>query len=107
MHPHVVSLYAAWKDAQHVYLALECARGGNLLESLLSYKEGYAPEDTVAKKVAKPLLMALAHMHSQGIIHRWVDRPCGVWSMWRAGLKIADGIAENQQWTSANCQTCS
>ncbi len=69
LHPYIISLYSAWKDAKYVYLALEWAPRGNLLDFLVS-RGGRLREEEAATIVVKPLFSALAFLHSQNFIHR-------------------------------------
>lgn len=101
LHPFIVSLYAAWKDAKYVYLAMEWAPAGNLLD-LLVERRGKLAEEEAVKKVIRPLISALAYLHAQGLIHRdikleniLVDRD--------QHLKLADfGLAINTRQEIAN-----
>eukprot|EP00798_Chlamydomonas_sp_ICE-L_P017485 gene17485-23790_t len=69
LHPHIVSLYAAWKDSKYVYLALEWAPGGNLLDHLVA-EGGRLSEKKAVNLAIRPLLTVLDHLHSQHFIHR-------------------------------------
>ncbi|KXZ50156.1 hypothetical protein GPECTOR_17g792 [Gonium pectorale] len=101
VHPHVVALYAAWKDSKYVYLALEWAPQGNMFDFLVS-RGGRLGEEEAARVVMKPLFSALAFLHSQHFIHRDVklenlllDASCT--------LKLADfGLAIDQKFEQAN-----
>lgn len=101
LHPNVVSLYAAWKDSKYVYLALEWAPLGNLFDYLVA-QGGRLPEQDAAQIVMKPLLTALAALHSQQFIHRDIklenilmDASCNI--------KLGDfGLAIDQKFEQAN-----
>ncbi len=69
MHPHVVALYAAWKDSKYVYLALDWAPLGNMFDFLVA-RGGRLGEEEAARVVMMPLMSALAFLHSQHFIHR-------------------------------------
>ena len=68
-HPHVVDLFAAFEDKDHVYLVQEYASGGDLYEALRR-AGGKLKESAVAGEVVAPCLDAVAYLHSLGIIHR-------------------------------------
>ncbi|KAG2443327.1 hypothetical protein HYH02_009393 [Chlamydomonas schloesseri] len=101
VHPYVVALYAAWKDSKYVYLALEWAPQGNMFDFLVS-RGGRLGEEEAARVVMKPLMSALAFLHSQSFLHRDVklenlllDASCN--------LKLADfGLAIDQKFEQAN-----
>ena len=66
-HPHVVQLYGCFKDARYVYLVMELCDGGDLFRKLKAH--GPFTEDLV-KVLVRQLLLALAFLHGQGILHR-------------------------------------
>jgi serine/threonine protein kinase len=68
-HPHVVDLFAAFEDKDHIYLVQEYASGGDLYEAL-KRAGGKLKESAVAGEVVAPCLDAVAYLHSLGIIHR-------------------------------------
>lgn len=70
LHPHIIDLYSAWKDAKHVYLLLEWAPGGTLLDLMRRRGGARLDEGEAAVRVARPLLAALAYLHGQDLIHR-------------------------------------
>jgi serine/threonine protein kinase len=51
------------------YLVLEAGTGGTLIEAVAN-SGGRLPEEVAARRVVAPLLRALAHLHSRGIVHR-------------------------------------
>eukprot|EP00775_Hariotina_reticulata_P011520 gene11520-11663_t len=74
-HPHIASLYAAYKDSGHIYLLMELAPSGNLYQMLMSLQVPVGgtprlPEQEAVVRVIGPLLSALSYLHEQGIIHR-------------------------------------
>ena len=69
VHPHIVALYAAFEDADHVYLAQEFAGGGDLYEEL-KRSGGAMGEARVAAAVIAPALAAVRYLHFLGVIHR-------------------------------------
>ncbi|KXZ45585.1 hypothetical protein GPECTOR_53g78 [Gonium pectorale] len=68
-HPNIIGFYAAFKEAENVFIIEEFADGGDLLGLLFKYG-GKIPETAFLKLVAAPLLSAVHHMHSKGILHR-------------------------------------
>ncbi|GBF94225.1 aurora protein [Raphidocelis subcapitata] len=54
----------------HVYLLLEWAPGGTLLDLMRRRGGARLDEAEAAARVARPLLSALAHLHAQDLIHR-------------------------------------
>lgn len=67
-HRHILPLYAAFEDPEHIYLALEHAPLGDLYAHSLKGKG--MRESDAALRVLKPLLRALDYLHTRGIIHR-------------------------------------
>ena len=63
IHPALVTLYAAFEDADGIYLAMELLPGNNV-SKLLASIGGYLPEDK-AKRIAAALCNALAYLHSK------------------------------------------
>ena len=51
-------------------LVLEFLGKGDLFDTLHRVHHGRIPEAEVASRVARPLLEALEHMHSQQVLHR-------------------------------------
>ncbi|EFJ47294.1 hypothetical protein VOLCADRAFT_31717, partial [Volvox carteri f. nagariensis] len=101
VHPHVVSLFAAWKDAKYVYLALDWAPLGNMFDFLVA-RGGRLGEEEAARLVMKPLMAALAFLHSQHFIHRDVKLE-NLLLDGSSCLKLADfGLAIDQKFEQAN-----
>lgn len=93
VHPHIITLYAAWKDSRHVVLMLEYAPRGSLLQAIVAARGGCLPEREVAQHIARPLLSALAYLHSQQLIHRDI-KPDNCVLAANGCLKLADfGLA--------------
>lgn len=67
-HPHIVQLYAAFENDDHVYLIEELAENGDLYTMLKMH--GKFSESHVTSVLLPPLLQTLCHLHSLGIIHR-------------------------------------
>jgi serine/threonine protein kinase len=65
----VCDFIGAFQDQKQMYIVMEHAGGGDLLEQLL--KEGRAmTEKRTVIEVVLPCLAALVHMHDLGIVHR-------------------------------------
>ncbi|GLI65800.1 hypothetical protein VaNZ11_009421 [Volvox africanus] len=101
VHPNVVALYAAWKDAKYVYLALDWAPLGNMFDFLVS-RGGRLSEEEAARAVMRPLMSALAFLDSQHFIHRDVKLENLLLDASNC-LKLADfGLAIDQKFEQAN-----
>lgn len=70
-HPHIVRLFEYYEDYENIYLVMEHAEGGELHQVLEAEKQKglKLPERWVAM-VIKQCLVAVSHVHSQGIIHK-------------------------------------
>lgn len=70
-HPHIIRLFEYYEDYENIYLIMEHAEGGELRQVLEAQKakEQWLPERWVSL-VIKQALMAIAYVHSQGIIHK-------------------------------------
>ncbi|GLC46038.1 hypothetical protein PLESTB_001025300 [Pleodorina starrii] len=68
-HHNIIDFYAAFMEGDNVFIIQEFADGGDLLGLLFKYG-GKIPEPAFLKLVAVPLLSAVHHMHSKGILHR-------------------------------------
>lgn len=67
-HSPIASL--STQDETHLYFLLEHASGGELFDRL---EEGGAPvgvHGPLARHVAAQVLLALAYLHSEGVVHR-------------------------------------
>lgn len=63
-HEHLLALYAAFEDLDGVCLVQEFAGGGDLYRAAERHG-GMLPETQVSTHVVRPLLAALAELHSQ------------------------------------------
>jgi len=52
-------------------VVLESCSGGTLIEAIAN-SGGRLSEQVAARRITAPLLRALAHLHTRGIVHRWV-----------------------------------
>lgn len=68
MHPFVVRLQCAFQTEHKLFLVMEYLPGGELFFHLS--KKGLFLEE-YAKFYAAEMVLALEHLHSKGIIHRW------------------------------------
>jgi len=66
-HPHIVRLESVVETSKESHLLLECLNGGNLLSRLRS--QGAHAED-VAAHIIHQVLLAVAYLHGQGVMHR-------------------------------------
>lgn len=89
-HENVVGVYDHFKDGSGHYLVMEYVDGRPLSELLA--REGALPPDEAAWIVGR-MALALAHIHSNGIVHRDV-KPSNVLIRRDGVVKLADfGIA--------------
>eukprot|EP00937_MAST-01D_sp_MAST-1D-sp2_P004841 g4841.t1 len=66
-HKHIVDLYDVYETAEHIFLAMELMRGGELFDALVEngpYDEGDA------SRHIRDIGSALHFLHSEGIVHR-------------------------------------
>ena len=71
-HPNIIDLYAAFEDAQCVYLVLEYAELGDVF-NWLQHKVENAKIDNegfAVRGLFLPVMRALLHLHERGYIHR-------------------------------------
>jgi serine/threonine protein kinase len=66
-HPHVLQLYAAFEDAQHLYFLLEWATQGSLFKYIK--KVGKLTESEAFVYFLQTGI-AIDYLHKKGIIHR-------------------------------------
>jgi serine/threonine protein kinase len=91
-HINVIKLYAAFEDADGIYLVQEFATGGDLYAEL-SRHGGYMLEAHVTKHVMVPFLTAISHLHQRSILHRDI-KPENILLMANGEIKLADfGLA--------------
>jgi len=85
-HPNLVSLLDVFETTSRVYLVLEFAEGGDLLEFI--NQDSYKNEAHV-KRHFQQLIAGMSSMHGQGIVHR--DLKCeNILLDARNNVKIAD-----------------
>ena len=66
-HPNIVKLIEEYKTDEYVYLIMEFLKAGDLLEDL-TVKKKY--EEKEAAQMIINLTSAVAHLHSESIVHR-------------------------------------
>jgi len=66
-HPNLIKTYAAYEDAKYIHIVTELCTGGELLEKIFS-KARY--KEKGAAKVMRQILLAVNHLHENGICHR-------------------------------------
>ena len=77
-HEHIIQCHAAWQETsddgiEQLVMVVELANGGDLaslLKDRLRYPQGCFEEAEAVHLVILPLLKALGHIHSRGIVHR-------------------------------------
>ena len=63
VHPHILALYAAFEDLESIRLVFEYAPCGNLYQ-FVAAQGGHLTETQVTHHILRPLLLALAYLHS-------------------------------------------
>ena len=66
-HPNILGLYAAFADAQHLFIVLELASGDDLYKRMSRIP---VSEPLITRRFLQPILSALEHCHARGILHR-------------------------------------
>ena len=103
-HPNIIKLFNHFEDDESIYLVMELATGGNLIEKLNS--KGYLPEKAALKYIIQ-IVAALKYLHSQNppVIHRDL-KPENVLLDKDDNCKLADfGSANQKMLTSTFCGT--
>ena len=68
-HPHVVSYYRVWQDAQLMFVQMELCERGTLREQM-AVEPLHLPEgDAAVWSIVQQLASALAFVHSHGLLH--------------------------------------
>lgn len=69
-HEHVVPIVEVLEDVSMYYIVMEKAQGGSFFEGLLEeFSTGVVPAREV-KRLTREMLNSVAHVHSQGMLHR-------------------------------------
>jgi serine/threonine protein kinase len=72
-HPHVVKMHEWFETEDSLYIALECAGGGDLFEVLYSHELNPSQtvlEEKCARRIFTQTALAVSHMHKKGVCHR-------------------------------------
>ena len=84
--PFVIKLFYAFSSARHVYFVTEYANGGDLYSLL---KQLGSLEESMARKYASEVVLALEYVHSVGVTHRDL-KPDNLLISSDGHLKLAD-----------------
>ncbi|KAJ1971748.1 hypothetical protein H4R35_005081 [Dimargaris xerosporica] len=82
------ALYAAFQDAENLYLAMEYAPGGDLFSVLDRSENAILPEDTAKFYIAE-MVLAIAELHRLGYVHRDI-KPQNILIDAKGHIKLAD-----------------
>ncbi|CAG9461754.1 unnamed protein product [Pedinophyceae sp. YPF-701] len=92
-HPNIITMYSAFGDLDHVYIALEYSPRGDLFTQVRLLKGMRPTEAKVVSKVVYPILKTLAFLHARDIVHRDI-KPENILYDADRNLKLADfGLA--------------
>lgn len=70
-HPHIIRLYEYFEDYNNIYIIMESAKGGELLDVIDSnYKSGYRLNEQWISVVYEQVINAVAYVHARGIMHK-------------------------------------
>jgi len=70
-HPNIVRMYEAFEDYQNLYLIFELIDGKELLDIILDLaRAGQAFDEARAARVLRSVLSAIAHCHSNRVMHK-------------------------------------
>lgn len=93
-HPNIIRLYETMKANNLYCLVTEVAEGGELLTHVRSdYKEKRLSE-AAARPFIRQLVSALFHLHSVGIVHRWVISTYQIPSIYASSKAYQGGLRE-------------
>lgn len=67
-HPNIVSLVESFEDSENVYIVMELATGGSLLDKMDVLQRPFAESE--ASAALKMVLSGVAYLHELGITHR-------------------------------------
>ncbi|KAL6758010.1 kinase-like domain-containing protein [Haematococcus lacustris] len=87
-HDSIIAMYAAWKDRNYVYMALEWAPGGDVY-GYLRANHGRLGEEVAVPLIMEPFLSGLSIIHERGLIHRDI-KPENILLNNSFQIKIAD-----------------
>mmetsp|Transcript_157010 Transcript_157010/g.277164 ORF Transcript_157010/g.277164 Transcript_157010/m.277164 type:complete len:706 (-) Transcript_157010:17-2134(-) len=70
-HPHIIKLFEYYEDSVNIYLAMEQAQGGELLQIIEElYNEGWRVSERWSATVMQQVLEAIVYCHSKKLIHK-------------------------------------
>jgi len=91
--PRICNLYYSFQDAKHLYLVMDIALGGDLRYQLNHNPGGQPFSEERTRIYIAQIALAIAYVHSQGIIHRDV-KPENILMSAKGWLMLTDfGIA--------------
>ena len=86
-HPNIVNVYNFFQENNTAYIVMECLEGRNLKEYLNGSGGKLSPDKALS--IMKPLMDALAAIHSKGVIHRDIH-PDNIFITNDGSVKILD-----------------
>lgn len=100
-HPSVISFYGYFYDPDgSIYLILEHAKGGDVWQMIT---DSQPTEQEFRDRVMRPMVCALMHMHSLGIVHRDIKAENIFLTEKRNGAKLGDfGFAVDEKTLKIN-----
>jgi len=70
-HPHIIRLFEYFEDYNNIYILMESAKGGELLDVIESnYKAGFRLNEQWIATVISQALNAISYVHARGIMHK-------------------------------------
>ncbi len=66
-HPHIVRLEDVYETPTTMYIVMELLEGGELFDRIVG-RSRFSEDE--ARRLARPLIEAVAYLHSLGIVHR-------------------------------------
>jgi calcium-dependent protein kinase len=67
-HPNIIKFFEVFESSGHLYIVMECCRGGELFDRIREQKSGaYSEKDSVG--VLKQIISGLKYMHDRKIAH--------------------------------------
>jgi serine/threonine protein kinase len=100
-HPRVISFYGYFYDSDgSIYIILEHAKGGDVWQMIT---DSQPTEQEFMDRVMRPMVCALMHMHSLGIVHRDIKPENIFLTEKRNGAKLGDfGFAVDEKTLKIN-----
>lgn len=69
-HENVITLYEQYETCDRIFLIMEYAKGGDLLDEIMGDANGGRLSESEAKRIFSQLVLAVEYMHANCIIHR-------------------------------------